>query len=61
MGSSLRQSDVITQSAKNKFFVILLKTVPLNAQLVIDRIMGNWSEDERSLATDVTYEKKEMD
>lgn len=61
MGASLRQSDVITQSAKNKFLVILLKTVPLNAQLVIDRIMEHWSQNQKSLATDVTYEMREME
>ncbi|MBQ7584210.1 MAG: diguanylate cyclase [Lachnospiraceae bacterium] len=61
MASSLRQSDAITQSGKNKFLVILLKTVPSNAQLVIDRVLGNWSANERSLTSEVTYEMREMD
>ena len=61
MQQSLRQSDTITQSSKNQLLVILLKTTPSNARLVIDRVMGKWAEDERSGLVDVTYEMKEME
>ena len=61
MSASLRQSDVITQSGKNKFLVILLKTVPLNAQLVIDRILASWLKEEKSVTAEIIYEMREMD
>ena len=61
MSQSLRQSDVITQSSKNQFLLILLKTTPPNAQLVIDRVMSKWVALPESEKADVTYEMKEMD
>ena len=61
MSATLRQSDVITQIGKNKYLVILLKTVPLNARLVIDRILDNWRACEKSLTTEVLFEMREMD
>ena len=61
MQHSLRQSDTITQSSKNQLLVILLKTTPPNAQLVIDRVLSNWEEDEKSEAVEVSYEMKELD
>ncbi len=61
MRHSLRQSDVITQSSKNQFLVILLKTTPPHARLVIDRILSCWENDENSAHADISYEMKEMD
>ena len=61
ISSSLRQSDTITQSGKNQFLLILLKTTPLNAQLVIDRVLGNWSLSPVSDTVDVSYEMKEVE
>ncbi len=61
MRHSLRQSDSITQNSKNQFLVILLKTTPPNARLVIDRILKNWEDDENSDLIDVSYEMKELD
>lgn len=43
--SSLRQSDVVTQSGTNQFMVLLLKTPPYNLEIVINRIMHNWIAD----------------
>ena len=39
---SLRQSDVVTQSAKGQFLVILPETPRANIHLVTERIMQNW-------------------
>lgn len=60
MRHSLRQSDVITQSGKNRFLVILLKTTPPNALLVIDRILANWKSDENSGLVNISFEMKEL-
>ncbi|MBQ8955430.1 MAG: diguanylate cyclase [Lachnospiraceae bacterium] len=61
MRSSLRQSDIITQSSKNQFLLILLKTTPPNAQLVIDRILNNWKNCPESGSVNINYEMKEME
>ena len=61
MRSSLRQSDVIAKNGKNQFFLILLKTTPPNARLVIDRVINRWNLNEDSILTNVVFEMKEFD
>ena len=61
MRHSLRQSDVIARNSKNRFLVILLKTTPPNALLVIDRILTNWKADENCDLVNVSFEMKEID
>lgn len=60
MAGTLRQSDTITQYGRNQFLLILLKTTPSNAELVIERIMSKWNELEASTSVDVTFEMREM-
>ena len=61
MRSSLRQSDVIAKNGKNQFLLILLKTTPPNARLVIDRVINRWNLNEDSILTNVVFEMKEFD
>ncbi|MBO5551637.1 MAG: diguanylate cyclase [Lachnospiraceae bacterium] len=61
MQRSLRQSDVITQNSKNQFLLILLKTTPPNARLVIERLMGVWKDCPESALVNIDYEMREME
>ena len=61
MQRSLRQSDLITQNSRNQFLLILLKTTPPNASLVIDRLMGVWKDCPESSLVNIEYEMKEME
>ena len=54
--SSLRQSDVITQSSKNQIMVLLLETPPYNIELVTDRIMQNWKDSGADNSYAIAYE-----
>ncbi|MCR5789663.1 MAG: GGDEF domain-containing response regulator [Lachnospiraceae bacterium] len=53
---SLRQSDVVTKSGRSRVLVLLLELPPVDMQIVIDRIMNNWSENELSAACSIDYE-----
>ena len=54
--STLRQSDVITQSSKNQFLVLLSELTPTKLSIVIDRIMENWEKADASVMFTVDYE-----
>lgn len=60
LGASLRQSDVIAQSGKNQFLVILLKISPLNIETVTDRIIKNWADVTASRYYDISYEIEKL-
>ena len=53
---SLRQSDVITQSGKNQFIVMLSEVASSNIETVTDRIMEAWSKEDASAYSTVSYE-----
>ena len=61
MQRSLRQSDVIARKGKNQFLLILLKTSPPNARLVIERLMSVWQGIPESSLTDIEYDMAEME
>ncbi len=61
LGSSLRQSDVVTQSSRNKFVVLLMKLAPINIETVTDRILKNWSDVTASKYYDISYEIAKLD
>ncbi len=61
LGSSLRQSDVVTQSSQNKFVVLLMKLAPINIETVTDRILKNWSDVTASKYYDISYEIAKLD
>ena len=54
--SSLRQSDIVTQSGKNQFMVMLLEMSHFNIEVVIDRIMGKWNANEALQSLELSYE-----
>ncbi|MCR5451028.1 MAG: diguanylate cyclase [Lachnospiraceae bacterium] len=56
MSESLRQSDVITQSSKNRFVVLLLETTRNNIEMVADRIRTNWARAAGSRGYELTYD-----
>ena len=53
---SLRQSDVVTQSGKNQFMVLLMQLQPMNLDQIVERIFSNWEEEAASKEYDLTYE-----
>ncbi len=61
LGSSLRQSDVVTQSSENRFVVLLMKLAPINIETVTDRILKNWSDVTASKYYDISYEIAKLD
>ena len=61
MQRSLRQSDVIARKGKNQFLLILLKTSPPNARLVIERLMSVWQGIRESSLTDIEYDMAEIE
>ena len=56
LSSSLRQSDLITQSGKNQVVLLLMKMESYDIASVIDRIMENWKGNDKSAQTEITYE-----
>ncbi len=54
--SSLRQSDVVTQNARNQFMVLLLEMSPHNIEVVIDRIISKWNAKDDLKGFELTYE-----
>ena len=54
--TSLRQSDVITQSGKNQFMVLLSELQPVNIEVVTNRIMANWEKADASALFSISYE-----
>lgn len=54
--TSLRQSDVITQSGKNQLIVLLSELSASDIETVTDRIMGKWAEVDASAIFNVDYE-----
>ncbi len=54
--SSLRQSDIVTESSKGRFLVLLLEMDPANIEVVIDRIMSKWASASLQGLCDITYE-----
>ena len=61
LGSSLRQSDLVTQNGKNQCLVILPETSPQNVSVVTDRIMQNWSDADSSAMFAVNFESGKME
>lgn len=58
--ASLRHSDVVTQSGKNQFMIILLETHQMYLNVVIDRIRQNWSEFAISDSWSFSYETEQL-
>ena len=56
--SSLRQSDVVSQNAKNQFMVLLQEVESSNIEIVINRIMEKWEAADASVMFTV---KSELD
>ena len=56
--SSLRQSDVVSQNAKNQFMVLLQEVESTNIEIVINRIMEKWEAADASAMFTV---KSELD
>ena len=57
--SSLRQSDVVTQSGENKILVLFLETNVTNIEFAISRIMDNWEQSGHSRPDHlIAYEKE---
>ena len=54
--SSLRQSDVVSQSSANQFTVLLLETAKVNIDVVTDRIDSNWTRTPGSNGYRITHE-----
>lgn len=54
--TSLRQSDVITQSSKNQCIVLLSELKANDIEVVTDRIMSAWERQEASAHAQVEYE-----
>ncbi len=54
--SSLRQSDVITQSSKNQCIVLLSELKAADIEVVTTRIMNLWETKDASAYTTVSYE-----
>ncbi|WP_294429018.1 diguanylate cyclase [uncultured Treponema sp.] len=61
LGSSLRQSDIVTKNAKNQCMVILPETGVSNLSLIIERIMQNWGETDSSAMFKVTFESGKLE
>ncbi len=54
--NSLRASDVVTQNNKSQFVILLFDTELHNIELILDRIMNNWSASEANDLFSVSYE-----
>ncbi|MCR4658516.1 MAG: diguanylate cyclase [Lachnospiraceae bacterium] len=54
--SSLRQSDIITQSGRNQFMVLLLEITASNLEIVTDRILKKWDSSDASRFCRADYE-----
>ncbi|WP_026523148.1 diguanylate cyclase response regulator [Butyrivibrio sp. MB2005] len=54
--NSLRNSDVVTLSGKNKVELILLEAGALYCEMVIERVLENWKKLDPSEKFEVTYE-----
>ena len=54
--NSLRASDVVTQNNKSQFLILLFDTELHNIELILDRIMNNWSASEANDLFEVSYE-----
>ncbi len=54
--SSLRQSDVVTQSSRNQYMILLLEMSPFNIEVVIDRIMNRWNTCDELRDFELAYE-----
>ncbi len=61
LSSSLRQSDIVTQSGRNQCIAILPETSPANLNVVTDRIMQKWNETDSSAMYSVTFESGLLD
>ena len=61
LGSSLRQSDLVTQNGKNQCLVILPETSSQNISVVTERIMQNWGEADSSAMFTLSYESGKME
>ena len=61
LASTLRQSDIVTQSGKNQCLVILPETSAADVNVVIERIMQNWSEADSSAMFTVNFESGKME
>ena len=59
--STLRQSDIVTQSSKNQCIVVLPETSPSNLGVVTNRIMQNWSEADSSAMFTVNFESGKLE
>lgn len=57
--TSLRQSDIITQTGENQILVLLLETTKKNIEIVVSRIMENWEKSAYNRSDHlITYEKE---
>ena len=54
--SSLRQSDVVTQSSQNQFIVLLQEMTAVSTSLVVSRIQKNWQKMETESGYGISYE-----
>lgn len=61
LGSSLRQSDLVTQNGKNQCLIILPETAPQNVGVVTERIMQKWDEADSSAMFEVKIESGKME
>ncbi len=54
--NSLRGSDVVTISGKNRVEVILLEAEQIYCDMVIDRTLSSWKNNTENINCDITYE-----
>ena len=54
--NSLRASDVVTTSSKSRVMVLLLESNQMYAEMVIDRVLGNWSNQDASKESEISFE-----
>ena len=57
---TLRQSDVVTQNSINQFMVLLYETELYNIEIVVDRILENWSSAGLDEFYTITYELEKL-
>ena len=53
---SLRASDVVAVNNKNQVMILLLEANQMYAEMVIDRILGNFKAADKSGGFEVTFE-----
>ena len=61
LGSSLRQSDLVTKNGANQCMVILPETSPQNVGVVTERILSKWDEADSSAMFEIKIESGKME